>query len=75
MKKSKKKTEKRYPIIEGIVGYIIGLAIHAAIILFTWNFVVPEILKLPEINFFHAVAFKLLSDCLFKAPNAIKPKM
>ena len=73
MKKIKNKEVKKYTIIEGIIGYIIGLAIHSAIIWLTWNLTIPEILKLPEINFFQAIAFKLLSDCLFKAPNVIKP--
>lgn len=72
--KIKNDNVKEYPVIEGIIGYIIGLAVHSTIIFFTWNFAIPEVLKLPEINFFQAVAFKLLSDCLFKAPNLYKPK-
>ena len=41
MKKIKNKEVKKYPIIEGIIGYIIGLAIHSAIIWLTWNLTIP----------------------------------
>tara|TARA_B100001287_G_C22595284_1_gene487746 strand:- start:767 stop:1003 length:237 start_codon:yes stop_codon:yes gene_type:complete len=62
----KEKTNKIKSIVGGFGAYIIGVLGHSAILWLTWNFAIPEVLKLPEINFLQAISFKLLSDCLFK---------
>ena len=51
----------------GAIGLIVCLgAVSAFLVLWAWNFVVPSLFGLREINWFEAYALSLLSSSLLK---------
>lgn len=54
----------------GILSLIIGLIfISALIVQWLWNYLMPELFNLKEINFLQALAMMTLSSILFKNIN------
>jgi len=58
------------------IGFVITIALIAVVITFPlmwcWNYVMPDLFGLAEINFWQALVLSLLSSMLFKSPNSSK---
>ena len=52
-------------ILKGIIFGIIFAAVLSVLIFFLWNWLMPVIFKLPEINVFQAFGILILSKILF----------
>jgi positive regulator of sigma E activity len=49
-----------------IIKIITNLLVMPLILMFVWNFLIPDILGLSSINFLQAVLLKILANILFK---------
>lgn len=57
--------------IVGVLVFIVGIAILIALpVMWCWNYVMPDMFGLAEIDFWHALVLSLLSSMLFKSPGS-----
>ncbi len=59
-------------IIGGVILAAFGAFLFGLIVLYLWNWLMPEIFGLPEITYIQAWGIVLLSHILFKSPGGGK---
>jgi hypothetical protein len=61
-------------LIFGFASVVLMALVMGYPVMWLWNYTMPSIAGLPEIDFYHAIALNVLCSILFRSSNSSKKK-